>query len=134
MFRVYELSQLFVHRCASSYGRAFFGVQSVFKGSAIVLSHCTDLRTWARNYIFGAWYPGQLIEQHYSENGLDFGATGYGSRTAVASLVWNALAMTDAPALGWLHCASPNASGAMENLCVGVTSAAPQDWKYVADS
>lgn len=129
MFRSYTYTEVLIHRCSQVYGRAFFGLQSTFGGSGIVISHCTDLRTWRPNYIFGAWWPGQLIEHHYSEFGTDMGANAYGNRTAVVSLIWNSYARFETGGLGVLSCTSPD--NGMQNLCVGTTSSVAQDWKYV---
>jgi hypothetical protein len=127
MFRTYQLSQVFIHRCHAVYGRAFFGIQATFTGSAIVVSHCSDLRTWRGYYIFGAWFPGQLIEHVYTEYGVDFGATAYGSRTGVSSVIWNSYAEFDNGNLAWLQCTTP--TSAMPNLCIGTTTSISDSWK-----
>jgi len=127
MFRIYQLSELLIHRCSQVYGRAFFGIQDTLTGSGIVISHCTDLRTWRGYYIFGAWFPGQLVDHVYSEYGLSFGPTAYGSRTGVASLIWNSYASFEDGSPAVLDCTSPETS--MQNLCVGTTSGDTLKWK-----
>ena len=127
MFRIYELSQLFIHRCHAVYGRAFLGIQRTFSGSCVVVSHCSDLRTWRGYYIFGAWFPGQLIDHVYTEYGVSFGSTAYGSRTGVASIIWNSFAEFEAGNLARLQCTTPTV--AMQNLCIGTTTSISDSWK-----
>jgi len=127
MFRIYSVSEMFIHRCHQSYGRSFLSSNTVFGSSGIVVSHCSDLRTWRGYYIFGAWFPGQLVDHVYTEYGLSWGADGLGSHTGISSVIWNTYSKFETGGYGVLDCNSP--TDYMTNLCVGATTSTPDGWK-----
>ncbi len=132
-FRLYHLSQLFIHRVAAQYSRDFLTSNSVLSASAVVISHCTDIRPWRpMYYAFGAMYPGQLLEATYSEMGTDWSwNAAFSGYYAVTSVQWNNYVAYEDGSPGLYKCAGPTLIG--QNVCVGNSKDNSSYWKCVLD-